>query len=554
CPPPDVAHHQTLPTTRHCPPPDVMSQSDVNENYIEIDSQEEASSDLFFQQSSQNEVNEVASIETPSDLFSQQMPAISITRNGISKRRLYKTLSIPSIAFEQALNLYDKKLDKNEGVYKYVFECQHAGSPQTKKKAIEPSQQCNRKSIKTNCTCFINICWLLSSPGPSITKLNLTHYGHTPCPNSAHFSNTYRQLPQNIIDKEFNARMSSTQRNMLASELQKAKYRDYLESLSYSVGSSASSRVFSKLVEYLKSVLTNEIFQIQKAQIDICFEYNSLPILFKQFSIHDNVDAIDTIACIEDHSDRRQVAFKSLIKHVDPNNIIGIWEVKHMGADTISMNCIVLLKDQSHVCTCLLLFSEEFNDVDSLKVNTLFDNCNISSSEEFFITDDVQTSFSTMNMIQDLRKDDLGGDYKEIEYKILKQQIYGKCAALGRKLAALASKFILTHISATLRGLIQQVEQANSSSLNSPNSNTIQNPFQVNARERPAKRIKSSTETNVAQHSQSKTANAKTHSGDTYTCQNCFKDGHNAKSCVVLCRTCNKNGHTYLNCLNKENV
>ncbi|CAG8728668.1 2480_t:CDS:1, partial [Cetraspora pellucida] len=56
--------------------------------------------------SSQNEVNEVASIETPSDLFSQQMPAISITCNGISKRRPHETLSIPSTAFEQALNLY----------------------------------------------------------------------------------------------------------------------------------------------------------------------------------------------------------------------------------------------------------------------------------------------------------------------------------------------------------------------------------------------------------------------------------------------------------------
>ncbi|CAG8543187.1 17729_t:CDS:2 [Cetraspora pellucida] len=61
---------------------------------------------VTFFPSNQNEVNEVASIKTPSDLFSQQMPAISITRNGISKRHLHKTLSIPSIAFEQALNLY----------------------------------------------------------------------------------------------------------------------------------------------------------------------------------------------------------------------------------------------------------------------------------------------------------------------------------------------------------------------------------------------------------------------------------------------------------------
>ncbi|CAG8552459.1 15349_t:CDS:2, partial [Cetraspora pellucida] len=469
----EIAHHQTLLTTRHCPPPDVahyqtlltMSQSDVDKNYIEIDSQEEASSDLFSQQSSQNEVNEEFNAGMSS---TQQVESINVI------------------------------------VHKYV--------------------------------------------------------------------NSHSNL------KEFFNGMQ----NMLTSELQKAKYQDYLESLPYRVGSSASSQVFPKLVEYLKSVLMNEIFQIQKAQIDICFEYNSLPISFEQFSIHDNVDAVDTIACIEDHSDRRQVALKSLIKHVDPNNIIGIWEVKHMGADTISMNCIVLLKDQSHVCTCLLLFSKGLvcrhffqvmlkaqkvkfaialiksrwykNDVNSLKVNTLFDNCNVSSSEEFFITDYVQTSFSTMNMIQVLRKDDLGGDYKEIEHKILKQQIYGECATLEQKLAALASEFSLTHISATLRGLIQQVEQTNSSSLNSLNSNTIQNPFQVNARGRPAKRIKSSTETNVAQHSQSKTANTKTRSGDTYTCQNCFKDGHNARSCVAPCETCNKNGHTYLNCPNKENV
>ncbi|CAG8506282.1 9014_t:CDS:2, partial [Cetraspora pellucida] len=122
------------------------------------------------------------------------MPAISITHNGISKRRPYETLSIPSTTFEQALNLYiglqfdylehDRKLDKNEGVYKYIFECQHAGSPQAKKKAIEPSQQHNQ-----------------NSSGPLITKLNLIYYGHTPCSNNAYFINTYQQLPQNIIDK-----------------------------------------------------------------------------------------------------------------------------------------------------------------------------------------------------------------------------------------------------------------------------------------------------------------------------------------------------------------
>ncbi|CAG8637108.1 31992_t:CDS:2, partial [Racocetra persica] len=124
------------------------------------------------------------------------MFAISIFRNEISKRRPLKPLLISSIAFKQVSNLYvglqfkhwdhDQKLNKNGGVYKYIFECQHAGNPQTKKKTIEPSQQHNRKSIKTNCTCFINICWPLSLPAPSITKLNLTHFGHTLCSDS-HF-------------------------------------------------------------------------------------------------------------------------------------------------------------------------------------------------------------------------------------------------------------------------------------------------------------------------------------------------------------------------------
>ncbi|KAF0333067.1 protein far1-related sequence 5-like [Gigaspora margarita] len=101
---------------------------------------------------------------------------------------------------------------------------------------------------------------------------------------------------------------------ILASELQKAKYQNYLEGLPYNVRSSASNRVFPKLVEHLRLILTNEIFLIQKAQIDICFEYNSLPIPLEQLSVYDNVDAVDTVVCIEDQLDMRQVALKSLVK------------------------------------------------------------------------------------------------------------------------------------------------------------------------------------------------------------------------------------------------
>ncbi len=74
------------------------------------------------------------------------------------------------------------------------------------------------------------------------------------------------------------------------------------------------------------------------------------------------------------------------------------------------------------------------------------------------------------------------------------RQIYGECAALGRKLVSLAAEYHLTHIAATLQGLIQQVEQANSTE--STQDDIIQNPLQSNTKRRPAKWLKSSTEEN----------------------------------------------------------
>ena len=76
---------------------------------------------------------------------------------------------------------------------------------------------------------------------------------------------------------------------MLSSELQKAEYRDFLANLPFSVPSSSAIRVFPKLVENLRNILTDEIFSIQKAQIDICFEYYSRLILPDQYCACDSV-------------------------------------------------------------------------------------------------------------------------------------------------------------------------------------------------------------------------------------------------------------------------
>ena len=115
----------------------------------------------------------------------------------------------------------------------------------------------------------------------------------------------------------------------------------------------------------------------------------------------------------------------------------------------------------------------------------------------------------------------------------------------------MASEFNLTHVSATLRGLIQEVELSNNTnSINNEDQEIVLNPLQVNAKGRPAKRLKSSGE-NVSKNSTSRSINR---CGDGYTCCNCLNDGHNSRSCKAPCKICKETGHSYLRCPNKENV
>ncbi|CAG8806079.1 26595_t:CDS:2, partial [Gigaspora margarita] len=311
---------------------------------------------------------------------------------------------------------------------------------------------------------------------------------------------------------EFNAGMSSTKRvesinaivhqrvnshstlmeffnsmqDMLASELQKSKYRDYLDSLPFNIISSSANRVFPRLVESLKSVLTDRMFEIQKAQIDVCFEYYSSIVSSNLYSLCDRLDTDDFSVCLEDTVDMSQVALKSVIERVDLVHIKEVWEVRHMSTNSTSTNYVVLLKDHSHICTCLLLF----NNVDAL-----FSHSGVSNE-----TNDVAIlGFSEvqvpMGQIRNLRQDNLNENL-EINSAITKRQIYGECAALGRKLASLAADFNITHVTATLHGLIQQIEGSNEISTNNANSQTIQNPSKVNPRGRPRKRLQSAIEEN----------------------------------------------------------
>ncbi|CAG8580119.1 14304_t:CDS:2 [Cetraspora pellucida] len=132
------------------------------------------------------------------------------------------------------------------------------------------------------------------------------------------------------------------------------------------------------------------------------------------------------------------------------------------------------------------------------------------------------------------------------------KQIYDECAALEHKLALLAAEFCLTHVTAILPSLIQQVEQANSNNV-SQTQNMIHNLLQANARGRCTKRLKASMKI-IPKSSKNKMIDSNIHFGDVYICRNCLKKGYNARSCNASCMTCKEVGHTYLHYKNREGV
>ncbi|RIB16277.1 hypothetical protein C2G38_2190405 [Gigaspora rosea] len=290
---------------------------------------------------------------------------------------------------------------------------------------------------------------------------------------------------------------------MLSSELQKAENRDYLKNLPFTIGSSSAVHVFPDIVDLLKS------------------------------------------------------------------------EIKYMAANTTSLNYVALLQDNLHVCTCLLLISKGLvcrhffqiilqtktakfsmvliksrwykKDLEMHDFNTTYDSSGLSANTINTRTESLAlTSIcDTWNSEQDTFIQDI-----EIEESITSRQIYGECAALGRKLASLVAEFRLMHVVATLQGLIQQVEQANSNSTSSQCQYIIDNPLQTKPRGRPANRLKAAIEEGAPKNSKDKSTSANVRSRDAYTCRNCFQGGHNARSCSAPCNVCKATDHTYLHCQN----
>ncbi|CAG8842643.1 2373_t:CDS:2, partial [Gigaspora margarita] len=108
------------------------------------------------------------------------------------------------------------------------------------------------------------------------------------------------------------------------------EYRDYLENLPFTIGSSSTIHIFLDIIKLLKSSLTNEIFKIQKVQIDICFEYFSRLIPSNQYETCNEVDNSDISNCFEDSTNKYQIALNSIInRNLNQDYLISNAEIKN---------------------------------------------------------------------------------------------------------------------------------------------------------------------------------------------------------------------------------
>ncbi|RIB01898.1 hypothetical protein C2G38_2255922 [Gigaspora rosea] len=67
------------------------------------------------------------------------------------------------------------RVDKS--ISKKVFECQHAGKPKPHK-SNDPDKIRATKSIRVECTCYINICWPKNDSNPRVTTFESQHKNH----------------------------------------------------------------------------------------------------------------------------------------------------------------------------------------------------------------------------------------------------------------------------------------------------------------------------------------------------------------------------------------
>ncbi|CAG8732636.1 20788_t:CDS:2, partial [Gigaspora rosea] len=116
--------------------------------------------------------------------------------------------------------------------------------------------------------------------------------------------------------------------NILDNEAKWACHNSYMNSLPTNQAPSIVASVFSKVLEMLKLYVTPHILAVQEQQIAGSLLYRALLRLKEDIlELQENQQLDYDNGFLEDHLDRPQTSIITLIKDIEPNDIIEIWEL-----------------------------------------------------------------------------------------------------------------------------------------------------------------------------------------------------------------------------------
>lgn len=121
------------------------------------------------------------------------------------------------------------------------------------------------------------------------------------------------------------------------------------------------TQFFSQVDEMIKVYLNSIIFAKQRNQMNesLCYDVHLITqyqdIILRQ-DYYDNNERLD-LGSRETEYDASQILFSSLIENVSAEQIIQVWHVKRTGCLGVG-NYIVLLNDDTHLCTCMMLINK----------------------------------------------------------------------------------------------------------------------------------------------------------------------------------------------------
>ncbi|GET02992.1 hypothetical protein GLOIN_2v1846325 [Rhizophagus clarus] len=258
---------------------------------------------------------------------------------------------------------------------------------------------------------------------------------------------------------------------------------------------------------------------------------------------------------------------ESLLEDVGESSISELWEVKYAFPGSKSCNYIAVLKDESHLCTCLYIISRGLVDRHFFRILRASNNAkfNMALIASRWYKDDISNNIEISNnsnacnfsYIQQIRN--IIRPQPNSKEHLSKRKRYGKIYGLAHHVIQLAvdndDQELTQWMEQYIKTMEQQLEQAQPNSSNTiidkenthPESNNssirVNNPLVNNhTKSRPTKhtRIKSVVEV-LKENGQNKRARKQ--------CQNCKEiSGHNSRSCPHPCGNCNDTSHKIHQC------